>query len=220
MAHHLVFIENEVAQGKPKDKLFKEIGLEDHIAGCDALPVSAEESPCDKAGILFAWRSPKDNQIIVKMSEQEWMKSAAGYWVGVWKDNLPTEEQLRRTYMQKGQWIELRGGKWKLPTPATIDKDLALNDDGTWKYVPIRELSWYSEECEKRYADFEFGEVDENGKMAMRLVYHPLEVVNLIVRALRINYRITPEVVHLMRLVTERNVSEAYGKIFDLSFTE
>jgi hypothetical protein len=218
VAHHLVFVENEVAKGEPKDVVFKRIGLEDHIAGCDALPVSDEESPCDKAGILFAWRSRGDDQIIVKRDQQDWMKSASGYWVGVWKDKLPTEEQLRRNYMQKGQWIELKGGKWKLPTPATIDKDLALNDDGTWKYVPIRELSWYSEECEKRYADFQIDEAD--GKMSMRVAYNPLETINLIIRALRINYRITPEVVHMMRLITERNISEAYGMMFGLTFTE
>lgn len=218
MAHHLVFIENEVANGDPKDVVFKKLGLEDHIAGCDALPVSDEESPCDKAGILFAWRSPKDNQIIVKKAEQQWMKSAAGYWVGVWKENLPTESQLRRAYMQKGQWIELKGERWKLPTPATVDKDLALTDDGTWKYVPIRELSWYSEECEKRQSDFMVEE--EDGKMSMRVSYNPLEVINLIIRALRINYRITPEVVHMMRLMTERDVSKAYGMMFGLTFDE
>jgi len=218
VAHHLVFVENEIAQGKPKDELFKSLGLEDHIAGCDALPVSDEESPCDKPGILFAWRTQKDNQIIVKKAEQEWMKSASGYWVGVWKDKLPTEEQLRRPYMQKGQWIELKSGRWKLPTPATIDKDIALNDDGTWKYVPIRELSWLSEECEKRYADFQVDEAD--GEMTTRVEYNPLEVIGLIIRALRINYRITPEVVHMMRLMTQRDISEAYGKMFGLTFTE
>lgn len=218
MAHHLVFIENDVANGEPKDVVLKKLGLEDHIAGCDALPVSDEESPCDKAGILLAWRTPKDNQIIVKKAEQQWMKSALGYWVGVWKDNLPTESQLRRSYMQKGQWIELKGERWKLPTPATIEKDLALNDDGTWKYVPIRELSWYSEECEKRHADFKIEEA--GGDMSIQVAYDPLEVINLIIRALRINYRITPEVVHMMRLITSRNLSEAYGMMFGLTFNE
>ncbi len=218
MAHHLVFIENEVAKGRPTEVVLKEVGLEDHVAGCTGLPVSDEDSPSGKAGILFAWTSKGDNEISYKPASQEWMKSALGYWVGVWKDNMPTESQLRRAYMQKGQWLELRGGKWKLPTPATIDKDMALNDDGTWKYVPIRELSWYSEECEKRYADFIFDEVD--GIPMMKVNYNPLEVMDLFIRALRINYRITPEVVHLMRLVTARNISEAYGMMFGLKFDE
>ncbi len=218
MAHHLIFIDHEKINGESVDVVFKRLGLEDHSKGCDALAISDEESPSGKDGMLFAWRSKGDDQIIVKKAEQEWMKSAAGYWVGVWKDNLPTESQLRRMYMQKGQWIELRGGKWKLPTPATIDKDMALSDDGTWKYVPIRELSWYSEECEKRYADFIIDEAD--GKMSMKVAYDPLEVMDLFIRALRINYRITPEVVHLMRLVTARNISEVYGMMFGLKFDE
>lgn len=218
MAHYLVFVENELAKGRPTEVVFKEIGLEDHVAGCTGLPVSDEDSPSGKAGILFAWTSKGDNEISYQPAAQEWMKSIHGYWVGVWKDKLPTECQLRRAYMQKGQWFELRGDKWKFPTPATIDKDMALNDDGTWKYVPIRELSWYSEECEKRYSDISFEERDD--KVYSVFTYNPLEVMDLLIRALRINYRITPEVVHLMRLVTARNISEAYGMMFGLKFDE
>jgi hypothetical protein len=218
VAHYLVFVDNETAKGRRHDEVFSELGLEDHVAGCTGLPVSDEDSPSGNAGILFAWTSKGDNEISYKPAMQEWMKSKAGYWVGVWKDKMPSESQLRRAYMQKGQWIDLRGDKWKLPTPATIDKDMALSDDGTWRYVPIRELSWYSEECEKRYADFVVDEAD--GKMSLKVAYDPLEVMDLFIRALRINYRITPEVVHLMRLVTARNISEAYGMMFGLKFDE
>jgi len=42
----------------------------------------------------------------------------------------------------------------------------------------------------------------------------------LIVRALRINYRITPEVCHLLDLFTERNITNAYGKILGLTLEE
>jgi len=220
VAHHLVFIENEVAKGEDKATLFKRLGLEDHTAGCDALPVSSEESPSEQAGTLFAWRTKGDDQIIVNKEKQEWLKSADGYWVGVWKDNLPKEEQLRRPYMQKGKWITFRAGdKWKLPTVSTIDQELALKDDGKWEFKPLRELSWYSEEIEKRHSSFEYGEVAE-GSVSIHMNYDALEVIELVIRALRINYRLLPEVAALMRLMTKRDISEAYGAMFDIRFME
>jgi hypothetical protein len=220
VAHHLVFVENELAKNEPKEVLFKRIGLEDHTAGAVGLPVSADESPSGNAGTLFAWTSKGDDQIIVKKDQQEWMKSCDGYWVGVWKDNLPTEERLRRPYMQKGIWITFRSGdRWKLPTASSIDQELALKDDGKWEFKPLRELSWYSEEVEKRRSSFTFGEV-EDGQVQINLSYDPREAIELIIRALRINYRILPEVAAMMRLMTTRNVSEAYGAMFDISFDE
>lgn len=220
MAHHLVFVENELAKGEPKEVLFKRIGLEDHTAGAVGLQVSAEDSPSGNAGTLFAWTTKGDDQIIVKKDQQEWMKSCDGYWVGVWKDNLPTEERIRRPYMQKGVWVALgTGDKWKLPTVATIDQELALKDDGKWEYKPLRELSWYSEEIEKRQSSFDYEETPEGG-MNVNLRYDPLEDIQLVIRALRINYRILPEVVAMMRLMTTRNVKEAYGIMFNMKFVE
>jgi hypothetical protein len=220
VAHHLVFVDNELLRGESKEAAFKRVGLEDHTAGCDALQVSPEQSPSGSAGILFAWRSKGDDQIIFNAEKQQWMKSADGYWVGVWKDNLPTEEQLRRPYMQKGVWVPFgTGEKWKLPTVATIDQELALKDDGKWEYKPLRELSWYSEEIEKRQSSFDYEETPEGG-LNVNLRYDPLEDIQLVIRALRINYRILPEVVAMTRLMTTRNVKEAYGIMFNMKFVE
>lgn len=220
MAHHLVFIDNELVKGDSKEAVFKRLGLEDHTAGCDSLLVSAEESPSKNAGLMFAWRTKGDDQIIFNVDKQQWMKSCDGYWVGVWKDKLPTEEQLRRPYMQKGKWLVLNGGdRWKLPTPATIEQELALQDDGTWTYTPLRELSWLSDEIEKRQSSFVVGE-SSDGTVDIHLSYDPREAIGLIIRALRINYRMLPEVVAMTRLMTTRNVSEAYGMLFDISLKD
>ncbi len=158
--------------------------------------------------------------MVVNKDKQIWMRSAAGYWVGVWKDKMPTEQQLRRTYTQNGEWMEFGDKRetWKVPTPVTIDQRLALSDDGTWVYQPIRELSWFGDEMSKRRADLEFKEVD--GKLMINLAFNGPEVVSLLVRVLRINYRITPEVCHLLDMFTQRNIKSAYGRLMDLTFEE
>jgi hypothetical protein len=107
---------------------------------------------------------------------------------------------------------------WKVPTPITIDQRLALSDDGTWKYQPIRELSWLGDEVSKRRADLDFKEVD--GKLMINVVFDGPEVVSLLVRVLRVNYRITPEVCHLLDMFTHRNIKNAYGRLMDLTFEE
>ena len=222
MAHYLVFIESSTDPkvSNDKEEVFKRMGLEDHISGCDALQIPAEESPSGLSGVLYAWRSKGDDQIIVNKEKQEWVKSAAGYWVGVWKDKMPTEQQLRRTYTQNGEWVEFGRIRetWKMPTPTTIDQRIALADDGTWTYQPIRELAWYGDEMSKRKAACEIAEDD--GTMKVNVSYDMFEVTSLIVRVLRINYRITPEVCHLMDMFTQRNVSNAYGRMMGLTFEE
>ena len=196
------------------------MGLEDHMTGCDALPIPAEESPSGHSGILYAWRSKGDDQIIVKKDQQEWMKSEAGYWVGVWKDKMPTEQQLRRTYTQKGVWVAFGANRetWKVPTPQTIDQRLALSDDGSWQYQPIRELAWYGDEVAKIWSTCEVTDVDSNGHTNFVVPTNVLDIVNLLVRVLRINYRITPEVCHMLDMFTKTQVLTAYGLMIDAKF--
>jgi hypothetical protein len=224
VAHHLIFIESptEVGANTDREQVFRQMGLEDHTSGCDALPLSAEESPSGNPGILYAWRSKGDDQMIVRKDKQTWMKSVSGYWVGVWNDNLPTEAQLRRPYTQHGEWVEFgdRRETWKLPTPATIDQRIALSDDGSWVYRPIRELSWYSDEVSKRRSGCEIGEQHESGDLTINVSYDMFDVTSLIVRALRINYRLTPEVCHLLDMFSARNVTFAYGRMMGLDFKE
>lgn len=219
MSHHMIFIDGSVANQRPKDVVLTDLGLEDHIAGCDVMPVSSEESPSGAGGLLFAWRSKTDTQLRYSRGEQTWMKSAGGYWVGIWNDNPPTEGDLRRTYMQNGEFLPFCSkGTWKLPLPSTIDMKIALGDDGTWKYVPIRELSWYTEEISQRLAECEF--TGEGEEMRRSVQFNMLEVTSLIVRALRINYRLTAEVCHMIDMFTQRNVSVAYSRMLGMTFEE
>lgn len=213
MAHHLIFIPSAVTQGRPIDVLFKAVDLEDHIGGCTAMSLNDADSPCGEAGMLYAWLSKGDNNMIVDKDKQKWMKSASGYWVGVWKDNYPTEEQLRRPYMQPGLWIPgLAGDKtWKLPVPESLNPRMAMDDDGSWKFVPMREYAWYVEEIQKRRAEMET--IEEDGQKFWRYDLNPLVDIALLIRVLRINYRMLPEVCHLCEMFTRDDVNAAYKQM-------
>lgn len=219
MAHHLIFIEQSVSAGKPIAEVFKQVGLEDHVGGVTPFPLNAEDSPSGEPGILYGWLHKVGAQLCVNKEKQTWKKSHSGYWVGVWKDDLPTESDLRRPYMQPaGSWIQNKAGgePWKFPIPSTLDQRLALADDGTWKYVPLREHSWYIEECEKRRKQMAM--VDENGETKFRFMAfsNPADDINLVIRGLRINYRITPEVCDMAEMFTVQEVTHAYATMLGL----
>ena len=213
MAHHLIFIDNSVGLGRSKEEVFKQVELEDHIGGCTAMQLAPEESPSGEGGFLYAWTSKGDDQIIVVKEKQTWKKSHLGYWVGVWNDKLPTESQLRRPYMQPGIWIPglIDGQAWKMPTPDTLNPRMALDDDGTWKFVPMREYAWYTEEIQKRRAEMEV--VEENGETFWRYNVNPIQDICLLIRALRINYRVTPEVCDIAGMFTRDSVNAAYKQM-------
>jgi len=213
VAHHLIFVPATISKGRPLDVVFKELNLEDHMGGCLPLAVSEGDSPSGESGILCGWQSPGDNNVIVNKEKQKWMKSASGYWVGIWSDSYPTEEQLRRPYMQPGLWIPgLAGDKtWKLPIPETLNPRMALDDEGTWKFVPMREYAWYVEEIQKRRAEMET--VEEDGQTFWRYNLNPLVDIALLIRVLRINYRLLPEVCHLCEMFTRDDVNSAYKQM-------
>jgi len=218
MAHHLIFIGSSCTGD---GEVLKRLGLEDHIAGMEASQLAGEQSPDGEPGNLYAWRAKGNEQMVVNKDKQTWVKSASGYWVGIWNESPPSETELRRPYMQNGVWLEFgeeKKGTWKLPTPATIDQKLALSDDGNWKYLPIRQLAWYSEEMSKRRAGCEI--IGDGDEAKINVSFDVYDATALIVRALRINYRITPEVCHLLDLFTERNITNAYGKILGLTLEE
>jgi len=213
VAHHLIFIEQSISAGRPIAEVFKEVGLEDHVGGVTPMPLNAEDSPSGEPGILCGWLYKVGSQLIVNKEKQTWKKSHMGYWVGVWKDDLPTESDLRRPYMQPGIWIPgIAGDKtWKMPTPQSLNPRMALDDDGTWKYVPMREFSWYTEEIQKRRAEMEL--VEENGTSFFRYNINPTSDIVLLIRALRINYRITPEVCDIAEMFTRDAVNAAYAQM-------
>lgn len=191
--HYLVFIPN----AKPADleQFAKTDGLTDLLdGGHDVMTV---EGPIGQSGLMLGWLSPTNPHMHVDRAKQEWLpslvKDDAGvprYHVGIWKDNPPTQSELRRNYTQKGNLTQLGEEKWILPTPDTVDARAVYADDGTMRWEVTRKFSWLCDEAKLITEQY----LSEFGLRQMVFNVNPAAQVDWLLKLLRINYRMLPEV--------------------------
>lgn len=187
-------------------KFAKLADLTDLLEGMETL--RCPQGPENKDGILCNWTSPQNPRIVYRPLEQTWMPSvlksedgAPMYYVGIWNEKPPTESELRRHYTQEGAVVEFGEHKWILPTPTTVDARAVYNDDGSMRWEPIRKFSWMCDEAklmEERYMGNSFG--------LKSLVFEvdPVEQITWLLKLLRVNYRLTPEVAVMLNLWTRK----------------
>jgi hypothetical protein len=177
------------------------------LAGFDDMLLGGETMQCPHGpdgghGVLMNWTRPGNTQVVYRPAEQTWVPSYQKdaddgrpmYWVGFWNDSPPAESELRRHYTHGGAPMVFGSQTWLLPTPTTVDQRAMYNDDGSMRWVPLREFSWLCDEAElmrERY-------IERAGEKIQMFETNPAEQVTWLLRLLKVNYRITPEVaVHL-----------------------
>jgi hypothetical protein len=218
MTRYLVFIENQpVVEGQSTEplttaELLTSVGLEDHIGGEVVMGCGHKESPSGQPGKMFGWPKVGDS-IIYKPAEQTWLHNKHfGYWIGIWNEKPPTEPDLRRDKTQKGRYIELgpegQPSNWKIPIAGEVDQRIHFEDDGSVRYVPIRKYAGFVDDVQKIHDSavdgfYRFSRADE---------------IQMAMKALRINYRITTEVVNHLDLLSVANVSTVFQTVLGLSF--
>ncbi len=200
---YLIFI----PKGKSKlqgKALLESVGLGDHAKGFDVLPV---QGPGNVSGWLFGWLDPAAPRLTYEPEKQTWIPSliegerkAGAYWVGIWNESPPTESELRRPESRKGAWIVMAdGNRWQFPSPTTLERFPEIKD-GKLKWVVDEQFAWFVQEIEKRRASVtEDSETPGKGFVSWNLE----EDFAFIVRSLRLNYRIVPEVIVNLRLISE-----------------
>ena len=202
--HYQLFLPDwpQGANDEARNKEARIRGVEDILTGSfDALP--GQPGPQDQNGLLVAWVSQANPHHCYKPSQQTWLPSMAkiengrpAYWIGLWNSGAPTESELRRPYTQNGVWIKLGDEKWKLPTPWTVDAKAVYQDHGSMKWVPVRQFSWMVDEAEKMHA--KYLQATELTAMSFHYEEDPTEQIAWLLKLLRINYRLLPELaVHL-----------------------
>lgn len=194
------------------DKTLIAVGLVDHIAGhevCES-PGPPEGGP----GALFAWRKPGEGGLKwgYAPDEQTWTPAAAAaptipaarYYVGIDKQNPPTEFDLRRPVQFRGHRVTLNNDEqWLIPAPQELPADCILDDDGHWKTEPRRQFQAFNIAAAKW---FEFmAMIPPDGEMDIDFN----DAVGFVVQALSINYRITPEIVSALRLFRSDMITPA-----------
>jgi hypothetical protein len=218
---YLIFIPKPSAklQGRA---LLESVGLGDHAKGFDALPIAA--GPTGQAGTLFAWLDHEQTRIAHEPDQQTWIPSlisgdqpSGAYWVGVWNDSPPSEKDLRRPEGRKGAWITMAdGSRWQFPSPDKLERFPEIKD-GKLTWVVDEQFAWFVQEIDKRRAMLT---VDSETPGKAFVSWDLVEDFGFIARALRLNYRIVPEVVINRRLISETTLKSLTTGILGYSLIE
>lgn len=146
------------------------------------------------------------------------------YWVA-----LPTNEpkpgpaELARPRQISGEPVRLRDGKdWIVPIArsfvrgSTLPKELALGEDGeTWAPADLPEYMGLCRHAERFFAMWEEAASRESeDERGIRLDFK--DGMAIVVEALRVNYRVGPAEVSMLRLCTDVEMFEVTRAICDL----
>jgi hypothetical protein len=178
-------------------------GVLDLLGGHDAIPCVG---PGQSDGLLLAWLKPGDRHHY-DPSQQLWLpsivRSEGGkplYYAGSWNSSPPQENELRRRYTQEGKRVQLGFEKWLLPTPDTVDSRAVYADDGSMRWEPLRQFSWMCDEAKTLREKY----VEEGGLRMFVYNTDPSSQIDWLVKLLRVNYRIVPEIAAHMELWTRK----------------
>lgn len=172
----------------------KGAGLADLLGGHDALHY--QTGPAGTSGLNIGWLSPGNGRLEYSPDEQDWVPSILqvngkpAYWVGFWKSSAPTEGELRRVPTQEGERVKFGNQLWKLPTPDTVDARAVYAAEGTMFWEPIAQFAWMVDESKALRDTY----LEEGGLRMMVFRAEPSAQINWLLKLLRVNYRMTPEV--------------------------
>ena len=190
--HFLVFIPD--CNPQELEQRAKSAGVFDLLGGHDIMPnVTGVDG---SVGMMIGWLSPSNPRLDYAPSEQEWIPSIlkiggkVAYWVGFWKKELPKEGELRRHYTQAGPLTPFGESRWKLPTPDTVDARAVYADDGSMRWETVRQFSWMCDEAKAIHDEY----LESFGVRQLVFNVDPVVQVSWLLKLLRVNYRLTPEV--------------------------
>jgi hypothetical protein len=211
LSHFLIFIPG--ASGA-SPKLLEEAGLADFVEGAEFLSTGhVPELPGGAAnGVLCGWRKPgSEPRIWYLPNEQEWRPAiavdgfaAARFHIGFWKDRPPLPSELGRRYRNPGTSFRLDDGQeWLFPEARELPRTIMLEDDGSWKFEVHRQFHDFWLVVQQWSKDLAAAEV-QGDKAETKFAY--TKIFEFLCRALRINYRMLPEVASHLRMFNTQNV--------------
>ena len=221
----LLFVPGSDHKGTPQEVLAS-VGLGEIAHGVDTRPVNAGPNETG-GGLLFGWLSATQSQFDVFPERQKWLPSLAdgdrksgAYWVGLWNNDPPTENDLRRPDHRRGRQILLGNDEsWSIPTPDTLDRYPQPNPDNDGiVWMVDEQFNWLTTDLDKRRAT---GVVtgEQEGKKTQTFIFDDETDFLFLCRLLQVNYRITPEVVMHLRLWSEDAIRRTVAGLFGMSLT-
>lgn len=206
MAHYQIYIPGKRGQN-PQN--LADVGLADFVDNSNWMdePIG----PDDNGGCLVSWPTPQQVAagfgMIYQPDRQDWLPAVAfdglpagRYWIGFWKDADPTPDELARAYRYKGRKCQLGDGNgWLFPEPNELPSEMIRDDDGSWKFELQRRFHDYALDCDQWLTKL------ATSDDVTTINYY--DVADFVEKSLRLNYRITSEVVNRLRLFTRDNIA-------------
>ena len=181
-------------------------GLADLAQGFDCV---REHEVDGRPGRMYAWCSPQQPHVLPGerfrwLPAVAWEELPAGrYYAGIPHDGRPRPTELARDWQFPGRAIELGDGNlWRIPEPERIPRQVQIADDGSLQYQRLRDFHGYTIDAEfvRQVDDWR-----DRFRAGMRECDHG-EALAFALRALRLNYRLTPEVANALGLFTTENL--------------
>jgi len=218
MANFIYFIPQIAKQAVSIDDL-KAVGLEyamGHL-GIDS-NFHTTDGPSGEPGVCFVTTStPGPHRMAhYRPDEQTWKKGSGGkFWVGMWNDDRPGPDDLRREHLIAGHPVKLRDGlEWTIPVArsivrgSTLPKAIVLGEDG--ETFEFEELPEYASLC--RDADMIFDSIRTGKDMKMPFQ----EAARIAIDAMLINYRIGKWEASLLQLFSDVQLWDVMEAIVDM----
>lgn len=213
--HYQLFIPNMKTLDPAK---LADLGLPGFEKGAQWHELSAEQSPCEKLGVLVTYPKPGGpiHQNHINTDRQEWIPAASDgmaddrvgrYWMGFWKDDPATPEDLLLPGAVGGRnngVLMGDGNRWLIPSIAYLNMDFVLSPDGR-----------YTQQIPERFTDYVWGIMalfNRNGD-EMQARFDVEELFPHIIRGLKFNYRLTSEVAFHLRLFNTQTTVAAFSEM-------
>jgi hypothetical protein len=181
-------------------RAFESVGLPHLAAGADGFQMQVG----DQTGKLYAWLTP-DRPRMRGADWPQWIPAAAHgdlpcgrYLVGIDPDDpcRPSELLLPNAFAA-GSYVELGdGNQWLIPHVDELPADMVLRDDGSIQYVRQRQYVAFGHEADRWRQQIIDNDLTGDDVDLYWFAYH----------ALRLNYRLTPEVITALRLLNNQNL--------------
>lgn len=126
---------------------------------------------------------------------QHWIRHEGGkYWVGWQYDRLPSPATLMRKSLLPGKPVELGDGQlWLVPSAMELPQQAKLRG-GKWAWEPESRFAEFVERSQWAF-DVARKWFEDPGPVPIEAVDYALEVLSM-------NYRLTPEIVDHLGLIT------------------
>ena len=209
MAHFLIYLPGKQTADP---QFLVDAGLSDLADGHSMTPV---RGPDNKGGMLVSWdkRFEWEAGWVWKPAKPFDGMEAGRYWYAMKEGSPPTPRELQRPYRKQGQSTLLDDGhEWVIPYAQELPSNLQLADDGSLKFEVNRRFHdfWIeSESWKDRLLKDGFAALDSLDEVALFVIW-----------GIKLNYRLTLEIICDLQLFTKENLVTSIMAICGLKYGE